>query len=375
MDFTFSDDQKLFQESVASMLAGEVTPDSIRARWSSESGFDEAAWRQCAELGLTAALVPEAFGGLGLDEVDFIQLAQECGRVALPEPLVDTALVSVPMLAELVALDTALTDRCGELLSQVAEGSVRVGAAHVINPYLNFAADMQWLLLAYGEEVHLVPTESVTLEAHKSLDPSRRLYRVGDWRPSAETRLIQGQDGARLWRAALNRGALGSAAQLIGLSEAMVAQAVRYSGEREQFGRAIGANQAVKHLLADCAVKNEFAKPVIYRAAYTTSVNARRADCVVSHAKAAAARAAMLSARNAIQVHGAMGYTWECNLHIWAKRCWALDKAWGDTGFHENRINEWLLMADAPLGPENTFGAGRIPGEINDNNPLNEVAK
>ncbi len=375
MDFTFSDDQRLFRESVAGMLAAEITPEAIRARWDSASGFDQNAWRQCAELGLTAALVPEEYGGLGLDEVDFIQLAEECGRVALPEPLVDSALVAVPMLAELAAMNGPGSERCGELLARFADGSTRIAAAHVINPYLNFAAEMDWLLLTYGEEVHLVAGDAVSLQALKSVDPSRRLYRIADWQPSAATRLADGREAARLWRAALNRGVLGSAAQLVGLSEALVAQAVRYSGEREQFGRAIGANQAVKHLLADCAVKNEFARPVIYRAAYTTSVNARRADCVVSHAKAAAARAATLSARNALQVHGAMGYTWECNLHIWAKRCWALDKAWGDTGFHENRIHEWLLMADVPLGPENTFGAGRIPGDNNDNNELEEVAQ
>jgi len=229
------------------------------------------------------------------------------------------------------------------------------------------------LLLTYGEEVHLVARDAVTLDAHKSVDPSRRLFRVSGWKPTLDTRVVDGQESARLWRAALNRGTLGTAAQLLGLSEAMVDQAVRYSSEREQFGRPIGANQAVKHLLADCAVQNEFAKPVVYRAAYTTAVNPRRADCVVSHAKVAAATAALLSARNCIQVHGAMGYTWECNLHIWAKRTWALDKAWGDSGFHKNRIHEWLLIPEVPLGPENTFGSRQFPEPDNTDTPKMET--
>lgn len=358
MDFTFSDDQLMFRDSVASMLANEVTPDSIRDRWDGETGFSADAWGQLTELGLPAMLVPEQFGGLGLSEVDFILLAEECGRVALPEPLVDSALVATRLLVDLVNHSEAAAPRCGELLEMIATGESKIAVAHVINPYVNFAADMDWLLLAYGEEVHLIPRDKVELQPQKSLDPSRRLYRVVNWQADASTRLVDGELGARAWRGALNRGALGTAAQFLGLAQAMIAQSVQYTTDREQFGKPIGVNQAVKHLLADCAVKIEYAKPVVYRAAYTASVNPRRADFVVSHAKVAASEAALLSARNCTQVHGAMGYTWECNLHIWAKRCWALNKAWGDNGFHKNRIHESLLNAQLPLGAENTFGDG-----------------
>ena len=98
----------------------------------------------------------------------------------------------------------------------------------------------------------------------------------------------------------------------------MLQQSVSYTSDREQFGRAIGANQAVKHLLADVAVQVEYAKPVIYRAAYTVGVSPARADFAVSHAKSAAGRAALLASRHCMQVFGAMGYTWECDLQIWA---------------------------------------------------------
>jgi alkylation response protein AidB-like acyl-CoA dehydrogenase len=356
VEFTFNDDQRVFRESLAAMLAQEVSPESIRGRWTTASGFDQKSWQQLADMGLTAMLIPEQLGGLGLNEVDFVQLAQECGKVALPEPLVDSALVAGQLLADLVACDKGFADRGSELLQQVADGSVKLAAGHRVNPYLNFAAEADWLLLAHGEEVHLVAKDQLHCIAQKSLDPSRRLYRV-DWTPSAESRVADGQQGAQLWRSALNRGALGSAAQLLGLAEAMVQQAVQYSTDRQQFGRPIGTNQAVKHLLADCAVRIEFAKAVVYRAAYTTSVEPGRADCAVSHAKVAATAAALLSARNCTQVHGAMGYTWECDLQIWTKRSWALDKAWGDAGFHKNRIHEWLLNPRALLGAEYTFGA------------------
>jgi alkylation response protein AidB-like acyl-CoA dehydrogenase len=195
----------------------------------------------------------------------------------------------------------------------------------------------------------------VQLELQTSVDLSRRLSKVS-WQPRSETCIARGEIGADLWRSTLNRGALANAAQLLGLSEAMVAQAVKFASDREQFGRPIGVNQAVKHLLADCAVKAEFAKPAIYRAAYTVAVAPTRADWSVSHAKASAGDAARAASRNCTQVHGAMGYTWECDLHIWMKRAWTLDREWGDAGFHKNRIHEWLLQPNALLGPQYTFG-------------------
>ncbi|HET8705833.1 MAG TPA: acyl-CoA dehydrogenase family protein, partial [Pseudomonadales bacterium] len=165
-----------------------------------------------------------------------------------------------------------------------------------------------------------------------------------------------GAEGVALLAATLNRGALGAAAQLIGLAEAMVAITVKYTSDRNQFGKPIGSNQALKHHMANCAVKTEFAKPTIYRAAYTLSLRPQAADYAVSHAKVAAGEAALLAAKNSIQSHGAMGYTWECNLHIFMKRAWALDKFWGHAGFHKNRLHQWLMNPNAKIGADKTFG-------------------
>ena len=98
MNFTFTEDQLLFQASVHDFLTAEVTPGRIRAGWETADGRDPALWQQLAQMGLPGLTVPEEFGGLGLSELDFVLLAQECGYVALPEPLVHTALVAVPLL-------------------------------------------------------------------------------------------------------------------------------------------------------------------------------------------------------------------------------------------------------------------------------------
>ena len=108
MDFTFSEDQLLFQESVRDFLVNEVTPAKIRELWETDSGRSDTLWSQLAELGLTGMTVPEKFGGLGMDELDFVLLAQECGYVALPEPVVHMALVAVPLLREKLHRDTVV---------------------------------------------------------------------------------------------------------------------------------------------------------------------------------------------------------------------------------------------------------------------------
>ena len=352
MDFTFTEDQQLFADSVKDFLQGEITAEGIRASWETETGRSEALWSQIVELGLPAMLVPEEFGGLGMTELDFVLIAIECGRVALHEPIVEMAMVATPLLASLATTN----EKCAELLGQIAAGEAKVAVSHSVNHVVADAHIADYLLLAHADQVHLVAQADVTLEAQESVDPSRRLFTV-EWTPSEATCVASGAEGVKLLAATLNRGALASAAQMVGLAEAMVARSVQYSEERQQFGKPIGVNQALKHHMANCAVKTEFAKAPLYRAAYTLSLKPENADFAISHAKVVAGEAAQLSAKNSIQLHGAMGYTWECDLHIWMKRSWALDKFWGHAGFHKNRTHQWLLNPNAQIGADKTFGA------------------
>ncbi|MDH4585176.1 acyl-CoA dehydrogenase [Pseudomonas sp. BN415] len=350
MDFTFSDDQLLFQDNVRAFLTNEVIPERIRELWQSESGRSDELWGQLTELGLTALTVPDGFGGLDLNELDFILLAQECGYAGLPEPLVDTMLIGVPLLA---ALQGQL-DLQGEWLTRIAEGKARLAVGEPGNPLLADAHVAGLLLLPHGDEVHAVLPEQVHLTRNESVDPSRQLFRV-DWTPSPSTCVADSEQGRALWAAARNRGALGTAAQLLGLAKRMVDLAVDYSFERKQFGKPVGSFQAVKHLMANVAVQIEFAKGPLYRAAYAVAQGLADQDVQVSHARLACAEAALLAAKNAIQTHGAMGYTWEVDLQIFMKRAWALDKVWGDRGWHKARIRQALFDGHVQPGAGNTF--------------------
>lgn len=136
----------------------------------------------------------------------------------------------------------------------------------------------------------------------------------------------------------------------------MLDLSVDYAIQRKQFGKPIGSFQAVKHKLADVAAAIEFAKPVLYRAAYALAHGEPGAALHVSHAKLACCEAGWLSARHGIQVHGAMGYTWEADLQMFMKRAWALNASWGTREFHQNRIANVVLGDGARIGPQFTFG-------------------
>lgn len=349
MNFSFSEDQLLFRDSVKDFLGKEVTPDLIRDLWNSDSGRSNDLWAQFAELGLTSMLVEEAHGGLGMNEEDFILIAEECGRVALPEPLIENAMIAVPLIQE--SNNEALKSTW---LEKIVSGEAKVAVGHSINPLVSDAHISDLLLLQNKDELHAIETAQVELIAQESVDPSRKLFKV-NWTPSADTCIVSGDEGIALWQDTLNRGALAVAAQHLGLAQQMVSMCVEYSGERKQFGKAIGSFQALKHHMANVAVKYEFSKAVIYRAANSLASKHPNADAHVAHAKIAASEAALLAAKNGIQLHGAMGYTWEVNLQIWMKRAWALDNSWGTVGYHKKQITEFALHDGAKIGASHSF--------------------
>ena len=308
MEFRIAPDRLELAEAVRDYLAGTHGPDVLR-RLDESSNRDPAIWQGLVEMGLPGLLIPEDFGGLGLALLDAALVASECGRAALAEPLVESAFVMTPWLMARGQVDD---------LAAVAAGK-RLHPAHLVN---DWQGDGDGVMLA-------------------SVDPLRRLAALPQ--VASDDPLL------------LDLGALMSAAQLLGLGDAMLDQAVEYAKVREQFGQPIGAFQAVKHKLADVAVALEFARPVVWRAAQALDDASNSAGLHVSHAKLAAGDAAYLAAESAIQVHGAMGYTYEVDLHFWMKRTWAIAGAWGSRGFHARRLDEAIIGGAHPIGPQHSF--------------------
>ncbi|MBW8910447.1 MAG: acyl-CoA dehydrogenase family protein [Sphingomonas sp.] len=336
MDFRISEDQATLVEGVRDYLAGMHGPETLRALDTSASRRSKDVWQGVVEMGLPGLLVPEAQGGLGLSLLDGALIAVELGRAAVSEPLADTALVAAPLLA--------LAGNQQELLEDIAAGDAQVALQHGINPWVADLGTATHLLAAEGAELKLGPPPASDLL--ESVDPLRRLYRSAD-----DTGRTIGSFAALL----LDHAALMAAAQLIGLADAMLAISTDYAKARSQFGQPIGSFQAIKHHLATAVVKIEFAKPVLQRAAIALGRGEASAPIHVSHAKLAATDAAWAMSETAIQVHGAMGYTYEVDLHFWMKRSWALAGAWGDRAFHLGRLNAAVVGQALPIGPAHTF--------------------
>ncbi len=358
MDFTFTEDQIAFRDAVSRFFMTEAPPEQLREVWETGSGRSTRLRRKIAEQGLTGLSVPEADGGLGLGDIDWALMTQELGYYAIPDSLADTAYLASGLLAGLPE-GHALR---AQWLPRVVDGSCRIAVGHAVNPWVADAHLADLLLLphrtAAGDELHAVTRDAAQLAPLTSIDASRRLSDV-QWQPKAETRVLDAAAAQPLWDELLDRAALNVGGQLIGLAQRMLDLAVDYAAQRKQFGKPIGSFQAIKHHLADVVTRIEFARPVLYRAAAAVAGREPGRAARVSHAKLACADAAWLAARKGIQVHGAMGYTWEVDLQMFMKRAWVLEAAWGDRAFHRARLGSLLLdAAAAPLGAGATFAAG-----------------
>jgi alkylation response protein AidB-like acyl-CoA dehydrogenase len=150
--------------------------------------------------------------------------------------------------------------------------------------------------------------------------------------------VLAGGAATTYWKAAADHGAWATAAVLVGVADRLVTMAAEYASARMQFGKPIGSFQAVKHHLASARIRLEFARPLVYATAWALDEGEPDSARRVSMAKSAASDAASLAASVALQVHGAIGYTWEHDLHLWMKRAWSLAAAWGDAGWHRSRL-------------------------------------
>jgi alkylation response protein AidB-like acyl-CoA dehydrogenase len=310
MRFAFTDDQLELRNAVRDFLEKECPPSVVRDAWTNDSGRS-ALWAKLGALGVLGVLAPEARDGLGGTFLDLVLLLEETGRAALPEPIVEHAAVALP------ALDDP---------GPAAGGEVTVSAGLPGSKVVPYADSADVVVL---DDEAFAP-DALTLERCDSVDGSRRLFTVG-WGPFA----MKGE-----W---FERGALGTAAQLLGLGQQLLDVTVEYAKQRLQFGAPIGSFQAVKHKLADVRLALEFARPVVYRAAHSVAHDDEDRSVHVSMAKAYASDAALLAARHALQVHGAIGYSYEHDLHLWMKRVWALAASWGDAAWHRDRVGRAIL--------------------------------
>ncbi|GHD84159.1 acyl-CoA dehydrogenase [Streptomyces naganishii] len=317
MRFLPTPEQREFARSLDAMLSAADTPSAVRSWAAGDRTAGRALWSRLADAGVFALAVPESCGGVGPLPVEVAVAFVELGRHAVPGPLVETVLA-----AALLAGGSG-PDAAAGLLSALASGKAMatVGAPYALD---GDAADVVLVLRDGG--VWRAPGAR---DARPCLDRARRLTTP---LPGGELLL------PRTPPAALHWARLATAAQALGVGLTLLDRTVAHVGRRVQFGVPIGSFQAVKHRLADARIALEFARPLLFGAALTMDP----AD--VAAAKAAACEAAYTTARTALQLHGAIGYTAECDLSLWLTRARALRTAWGAP--HECRAT--VLAAGPP---------------------------
>lgn len=308
MYFGLTDEARELREGVRDVLARACTPATVRAAW---EGGDTVAldelWSALGELGLLGLLVPESSGGLGLDPLVAVAALEEAGWAGLPGPLVETVMVTAPLLAAAGS----------PLLSEVLAGRARVAVQHRPGP-VPYALDCA-AVLQLDDGVRLLSREDAKLDPVATVDGSRRAAHVVGTGAPLDVDTTPAVLAARL----------GTAAFLLGLARRQVDLTVAYVRDRKQFGVAIGTFQALKHPLADAVVGTEFAWPAVLRAAQSLSDGDPDAELHVAMAKLLASDAAYRVSRVCLQCHGAIGYTTEYDLHLFGKRTWALAADWG----------------------------------------------
>lgn len=328
MRFGTTEEQKSFAEALDDLLTRADAPAATRAWAAGDHGPGLELWRRLADLGVTGLAVPEPLGGLAASEADLAVAFEALGRHAVPGPWIES-----------VALVPRLASAAGTELEKVMEGIAGGDTLATVAVTGQRALDAD----IAGEAFVLNGTALSRAEAgaaRKSVDPARRLYDVSAGAPVA-TLTDDAVDRA------LNSASLAAAAMALGAGERMLALSVDYVKARRQFGTVIGEYQSVKHLLADVRVALDFARPLVHLAALTLDEPAAAADADrdVSAAAVACAEAAQLSARTALQVHGAIGYTQEYDLSLWLLKVRALRTAWGTPDHHRRRVLAALTAA------------------------------
>jgi alkylation response protein AidB-like acyl-CoA dehydrogenase len=345
MNFIFTEEQLQFKDTIKAFLNDECTPKSIRSGWASKQSFNQNRWKGLADLGVLGSNLPEDSGGLGMDQVALVLMVEEMGYAGLPEPAAEQTFLINDLLRMLPA------EMQENIKDHHMSGESYISIAHPLAPNPLFLNESAGLLVFEKDSYYFVSKNDIEFEEVVSNDPSRELGKI----TSIKNTISSSENFDLLNSAVLSRGALMTAALLIGLSQKMIDLSSAYALDRTQFGKPIGSFQAVKHMLADVAVAIEFARPAVYRAAYSLSDNNPKSSLHCAHAKYMSTRAAEIACKNSIQAHGAMGYTWEMDLHIFMRKAWSLMACWGNENKQQDIIFHTLKSSKNELGVLYTF--------------------
>ncbi|HVN91175.1 MAG TPA: acyl-CoA dehydrogenase family protein [Candidatus Binataceae bacterium] len=370
MDFGFSEEQEMLRQSARALLEKECPSTLVRRLMEDEKGCDPALWKKMAELGWTGLVIPEEYGGSGLNYVDLVLVMEEMGRVVLPSPFIWTTMVAealiragsdaqkkalLPKIAsgDLIATIAWLEPSASWDPSSIALAARADGSNCILDGTKLFVSDAHiadCILVATrtsgaGEDgITLFALEAnrpgITITSLKTMDQTRKLSEVKFTGVKATPADVVGTIGKGwpILSAIIDRGKVMLAAEMIGGAQKVLDLTVEYAKVRAQFGRPIGSFQAVQHKAANMMIDVEGAKSAIYYASWAVSNNVPDAPVAAAVAKAAASDAFRRVSADGIQLHGGIGFTWDHDLHIYFKRAKSSEFTFGDATYNRELI-------------------------------------
>jgi alkylation response protein AidB-like acyl-CoA dehydrogenase len=369
MYFDLTDEQQAIKSTAHDLLAARFKSERIREIAASGSGFDEAGWKEMAELGWAGLALPEEWGGQGLGTVELAVLFEELGYALAPSPLLSNTIVGLALAAG------GNDDQRERYLRPLAEGQLRgtpalmdAGVPAVPGTFameagsdgdgvvldgektlvLDAASADFFLVATADNRRHLVDSAAsgVTIVPEEGIDLTRRLssVRFEGVRVAPEDTLPGGE--AEYFPVFL-RACVAVAAESTGVAQRALEMSVAYAKDRQQFGRPIGAYQAVSHRCAQMLLETENSRSAVYGAAWAADAEPESLPLAACMAKAYASDAGWRVPDAAIQTHGGIGFTWEHDLHFFLKRGRLNASLFGDAKWHRERVAD-AVLAGAP---------------------------
>ena len=373
MEFDFSPDQRQLKDQARRFLADHCGRDAVRAVLDGPQSFDAALWSGLAAQGYLGAAIPEAYGGLGAGHLALCVIAEELGRAVAPVPFSS----SIGLAAELL-LQAGSEDQKQRWLPALASGRMigclalaerpgRVTAGSITTTAAQGALSGSKVPVADGDiadfavvaahdeggdpaaiSLHIVRLDAagVRRETLPSIDPTRSQARIDLTQAQAEPLGAAGAGWACL-SAVFDRAAVLMAFEQVGGADQALEAACAYAQERFAFGRPIGSLQAIKHMLADMYVSATLARSNAYYGAWALSTASAELPEAAATARVSATQAYQHCARNNIQVHGGMGFTWAFDCHLHYRRAHLLALALGGPSQWEDLLIKRLRKRHA----------------------------
>jgi hypothetical protein len=374
MNFDFSDDQKQLRDQARKFLAEKCPPKAVRAVLDGKAAYDKELWKGLAEMGFLGVAIPEEFGGAGAGHLELCVIAEEMGRALAPVPFSSTVYLAaealliagsdaqkrkwLPKIASGEAIGTlALFEGTGNPSPKAIKLAANGGTLNgVKKPVADGAlADLAVVAARTGSSgrendisLFLVDMKGGGVEVKEltNLDPTRGQAEVAFKNCKAEA-LGPSGEGWSILSQVLDRAAVLTAFEQVGGADRALEMGRDYALDRIAFGRPIGSFQAVKHILADMYVSATLARSNCYYGAWALSTNAGELPEAAAAARISATQAFQHCAKNNIQVHGGMGFTWEFDCHMYYRRANAMALGLGSLSYWEDALIDRMRKKNA----------------------------